>query len=150
MYYNMGNLSADSLNSIYDKDIAGRYLQNISFYPKKLKVALPIFHWYVHFRNHKVTQLYTHFEDSDFDSPNSFSKRGNSVVALQPGYVRGVYLEKNDVLKLESIAPYDLDNMIADLQGRNLDFTELILFDLNSNNLKKIKNETIRKISTAF
>ncbi len=45
MYYNMGKISSDSSNSIYDDHIAERYTGSLQRYPLALDVALPVFSW---------------------------------------------------------------------------------------------------------
>ena len=143
MYYNMGSISSDALNSIYDQKTASQYLSNIAYYPKKLKVALPVFYWYVHIRNKQVLQLYAAFEEEDFSDQAQFRILNNNIFVLQPGYIKGVYFEKNDILKLECIEPRDLKEMISDLEDRNLNFSEIILFDLSSKNLKSLRHEIL-------
>ena len=57
MYYNMGTIAPDSLNSIYNKKIAEKYLKSLKKYPLHLDFALPIYSWAVHIRNQKVIGL---------------------------------------------------------------------------------------------
>lgn len=143
MYYNMGKISADYSNSIYERKQAQKYSSNLAVYPKKLKIALPIFSWYVHTREKMVLQVYTVFEKSDFADKNKFKVNGNWVTVLKSGIVKGIYLQENDKLKLESESIEDVKQMISDIENRGLDFNEVILFDLNLKNLKNINYEKI-------
>lgn len=143
MYYNMGKISADNSNSIYERKQAQKYSFNLAVYPKKLKIALPIFSWYVHTREKMVLQVYTVFEKSDFADKNKYKVNGNWVTVLKSGIVKGIYLQENDKLKLESESIEDVKQMISDIENRGLDFNEVILFDLNLKNLKNINYEKI-------
>ncbi len=58
MAYNMGNLlHPQTTNSIIDSDEMRKYIRNMNEYPLMLDIALPVFDWFVLFRDHKFAGL---------------------------------------------------------------------------------------------
>lgn len=144
MYYNMGKIAADNSNSIYDRKIALKYLSELSSYPTKLKVALPIFSWMVHSRNSMVIQVYNNLELCDFEKNNCFQIKKNTVEVIISCYFRGIYFQKNDILKQEKVENKEIKEMIADIENNGLNFDKIILFDLNPTHVKHIDYESLR------
>ena len=77
MYYNMGVIGASDENSIYDEKIAHRYIASLHNYSLPLSIALPVFSWGVHIRNHQVTNLIGGLRHHDL-SGEGFEKTGEN------------------------------------------------------------------------
>ncbi len=143
MYYNMGTIAADKLNSVYDRKIAAKYLKSLKVYPMKLEVALPIFSRGVQIRDNKVVNLISKINIHSFEKDTNFIQTGeNFVKTKNPNFKFGYYFKKNDKIKLETINFKDIIEMADDL-GKNLKEvpSQIIFFDLDSINLSNNKNE---------
>ena len=154
MYYNMGTIAADTLNSVYDREIALKYLKSLIKYPLKLDIALPIFSTGVHIRNGKVLNLISKINIHSFDNDSNFIKTGEKRVKVKyPNFKFGYYFKKNDEIKLETINFNHIIEMADDLE-ENLRRppSQIIFFDLDSTNLIYYNNEKqdFKKITDHF
>jgi hypothetical protein len=114
MFYNMGEVQDSVSNSIFNEKDASRYTSALKFYPLPLDIALPLFGWYKHYSNNKITGLMNELEDSVIRSNPCFSevKKGN-FVSIQDCFFRGSYFHKGDRLMAENISEQDLQNAAA-------------------------------------
>lgn len=154
MYYNMGRISADSLNSIYDPMIAKRYTGALKNYPLTLDIALPVFTWGMHIRNNKVIALLNKVDNAAFTNDIHFEMRAPSFFEVKENVIKiGRYFEKGDRIKIESITPDELEGMAEDLSGYLREKPqEVIFYDLDNFNLKHYPNEKqfFQKVSRYF
>ena len=151
MYYNMGNIAADSLNSIYDRNIASKYLESLKNYPLDLDVALPIYSWAVHIREGRVIGLRNKIAVSSFQKDSNFIYENNYLTVKKANYKTGTFYKVGDVLKIESISKNDLLEMAADLD-LNLKQTpkEIIFYDLDELNINNYEKNIFQNISSCF
>ena len=152
MYYNMGTIAADSLNSIYDRKIAHRYIESLAHYPMRLDVALPIYSWAVHSRQGKILELISRVRLTDLENHSQFKKiDATRFEVLESGNYFGQYLKKEDQIKIESIQAQELKEMVADLK-KNLAQPphEIIFYDLDASNLKVYEKEKLEKLANSF
>ncbi len=152
MFYNMGKIASDSLNSIYDRNIAQRYLSSLKNYPLRLNIALPIYSWGIHIRDDKVIGLKNKLNSFDFKKDcNYFFADGNKLLVKNSNYKRGTFYKKNDCLKLESISSNDLLDMANDLND-NLAATpqEIIFYDLDEFNTKHYEKSIFEQVIARF
>jgi len=154
MYYNMGKIAADTLNSIYDKHIANRYLSSLKAYPLKLVIALPLFSWGLHIRDNKVIDLIGKLNLDSFKNDSNFIAQANQHFLVKNSTIKfGYYFKENDKIKIENINFNDLKEMSSDLE-KNLRKTpeKIIFYDLDSTNLIEYKNEnqSLKKIINHF
>lgn len=152
MYYNMGKIAPDSLNSIYDKSVADRYLKSIKKYPLLLNMALPIYSWAIHIRENKVMGLQSKMvisnlqKDSNFVqiAPNSFRVKNNN-------YKNGTFYKANDLLKIESVSNTDLLEMAEDLDENVAHIPdEIIFYDLDEFNTKQYEKDIFTQVINRF
>ncbi|TGD57205.1 hypothetical protein E4635_12925 [Flavobacterium humi] len=151
MFYNMGKLGDGESNSIYDPAIAKRYLPSLKEYPLKLKVALPVFSWIVHTRNHKIVNLISKIEMEKFSHNLNFEPTGDNVLRVKENTLcEGFFFKEGDQLKAEKITPEDLHEMSRLLKA-NLSQKpdEIIYYDLDNNNIKRIQDEYFFKANSA-
>ena len=144
MYYNMGKIDADTLNSIYDREVAHRYIEGLNSYPMKLNIALPIYAWGVHVRNNKIVNLVSKTDKEAFENDTNFvCKENSNIITVKNSNIKhGRYYLRNDWIKIEEISGNELMQMAADI-GKQLPYTpdEIVFFDLDEINIKRYSNE---------
>ncbi len=117
MCYNMGNLQKEQTsNSIIDPQEFGKYQSSIQSYPLSLDVGLPLFDWYVLFRDH-------HYAGLLFAVPaevlHTFQKEGGQVYkVLRDTLVNDRPLKAGDILRYENSAVESLNKMIIQLNKK--------------------------------
>ena len=152
MYYNMGSIAADSLNSIYDSKIATKYLESLKNYPLELEVALPIYSWAVHFRESRVIGLRNKIDIAGFKKDSNFVFENKYYLKVKhSNYKRGTFYKVNDVLKIEAISQKELLEMADDL-NENLKLTpkEIIFYDLDEFNIKNYEKNIFKQVIARF
>lgn len=154
MYYNMGQIASDELNSIYDQQIAARYLASLTNYPLSLDVALPIFGWGVHIRNQRVIGLIPKIDEKQLLATVKTTSNGKHRYDIDEDIIAfGTYLRKGDQVKIESVSKVDLKTMVGDLKKKLKTVPkEIIYYDLDSINLKTYSDESefYKKINSGF
>ena len=116
MYYNMGRIASDSLNSIYDRQIAQKYTGGLKDYPLPLDYALPIYSWVVHSRKDHVVRLISRLRATDLEQqPHLHPLNQTQFVVEKEMEAFGFVFQAGDRLKVESISPDQLKEMTADL-----------------------------------
>lgn len=153
MYYNMGKIAADSLNSIYERDIAIRYIQALKRYPLELNVALPIYNWGVHIRENKVIGLLNKINLKHFLSDTSFKVLQTNLITAKRNILKaGYFFKKGDNIKIEAIKKVDIEEMIDDLSYHmNIPPKEIIFFDLDDHNLDEYNyGQAFQKLCNSF
>ncbi|WP_264525547.1 hypothetical protein [Flavobacterium sp. N502536] len=152
MYYNMGSIAPDSLNSIYDQKIAARYLKSLKNYPLHLDFALPIYSWGVHIRNQRVIGLRSKMNVSELKSDPNFQQLSKIFFKVKKSnYKNGVFYEENDLLKIEAIAAEDLKQMAEELEENVAQKPkEIIFYDLDEFNLKNYEKNIFEQVVSCF
>jgi hypothetical protein len=152
MYYNMGKIATDSLNSIYDLNIAKRYLSSLKKYPLPIDIALPIYSWGIHIRDGKIIGLRNKIDIDNLKNNSSFVlTKNNWFNATSSNFKDGVFYKQNDQIKIETISENDLLEMANNLE-ENTDQNpkEIIFYDLDEFNLKKYEEGLFKKIIDCF
>ncbi|WP_243860386.1 hypothetical protein [Flavobacterium poyangense] len=152
MYYNMGSIAPDSLNSIYDQKIAARYLKSLKKYPLPLDFALPIYSWGVHIRNQRVIGLRSKLSFDELKKDKNFEQTSTFFFkAKQSNYKNGVFYEENDLLKIETISSEDLKQMAKELDENTAQAPkEIIFYDLDEFNLKNYEKNIFEQVVSCF
>lgn len=103
MFYNMSDVSdMQTINSIYDEDVAKRYLTNFDKYPIDLDVVLPAFSWACWFRNGKLKNLINDLKVKNLESNMNFVKEDKNIFrATKEFYLMGNYILTGDYLRVE-------------------------------------------------
>lgn len=153
MFYNMGDLkNSNSLNSIYNKADAMKYVKYCKKYPLKLDIALPIFSWAIHYRNNEVIGLYARKNTIDFSIDSLFQKIDEThYLTTQSCIYQGNYFLKDDLIKVETISP-SLTDEAASLLSNYVPLEErnIVFFDLDTTILKSYNHEEFNKILEHF
>ena len=105
MFYNMSDVSdMRTRNSIYDEDVAKRYLVNFDKYPIELDVVLPAFSWACWFRNGKLKNLINEVKVIELENNSAFTKEDtNSFRSIKACSIKGNYVLPGDYLRTEEI-----------------------------------------------
>jgi hypothetical protein len=103
MFYNMSDVSdIRTINSIYDEDVAKRYLVNFDRYPLDLDVVLPAFSWACWFRGEKLKNLINDLKACDLEKSQSFVKEDTNIFrAGEDCFINGNYISSGDFLRTE-------------------------------------------------
>ena len=102
MCYNMGNLKdPSSENSILDPNVLKQYTSGLNSYPLPLDLALPLFDWYVLFRNNEYKGL---VQQADVRAINNIVQPSgkNHFVLAKDTTLNNVSFFKGDVLRFEN------------------------------------------------
>lgn len=152
MYYNMGTIAANDLNSIYDREVALQYISRLSDYPLALDIALPIFSWGVHSREGKIVNVIGGLRAGDFNDISSLKKIKTSTYIVEDEYLyEGRLLQKGDIIKIEAVSEKELLQIANDLNKYlNQKPKEIILYDLNEKNIKSYEKEIFKTIRQGY
>ena len=152
MFYNMGSIAPDSLNSIYSRKISEKYLKSLKKYPLHLDYALPIYSWAIHIRNQKVLGLRSKLNSSELKKDKNFEQISSIFFRVkQSNYKNGVYYQENDLLKTETISPEDLKEMAEDLDDNKAQSPkEIIFYDLDEFNLNNYEKNIFKQVISWF
>jgi hypothetical protein len=152
MYYNMGKIATDSLNSIYDRKIAQRYLPSLKKYPLPLAIALPLYSWAIHIREGEIIGLRNKINIQNLKKDTNFVFiNKNRYQVSNSNYKNGVFYKQNDILKIEAISAPDLEEMACDLEENSASTPkEIIFYDLDEFNIKNYEKDIFKKITTCF
>lgn len=122
MMYNTGDVKQLSCQKpILDMKDVAPYIQHLGSYPLPLSAAYPLFSWRVLFREGKFVGI-MHADDDFPVLPN------DSIVIRKP--------EMSDIME----AVRSINHQDEDINS------EVILFDLNTDNIKRFKSEDYEKI----
>ncbi|MDM1501642.1 hypothetical protein HX071_05420 [Myroides marinus] len=148
MYYNMGTIASDSLNSIYDRNIGTKYIGALKEYPLELKYAFPIYSWLVHTRDNKVVRLISRVRADEVEKNVAFKKIADiRYEVLTEGVYFGQLFLVGDQIKVETTTTAQLLEMKKDLEKASGKCpSEIILYDLNSRNIPYYEKEVWKKI----
>lgn len=150
MFYNMGKLEAHGTNSIYDKTIAQKYLAALKKYPLRLKIALPIFSWWVHERGNTIVQLIPKIKVEDFKNNPTFEIKEKETIVLKNCLLDGFFFKEGDRLRQEKISKEDLEEMTQLLKlSLPKKPEEVIFYDLDSKNLNNYNDKFFFKTLSA-
>ncbi|QOG03443.1 hypothetical protein [Flavobacterium sp. MDT1-60] len=152
MYYNMGTIAPDSINSIYNHQIAEKYLKSLKKYPLHLDIALPIYSWAIHIRNQKVIGLRSKLNVAQLKKDNNFEQINSIFFKVKKSnYKNGFFYEEGDMLKIEPIAAEDLKMMGEELNENLADTPkEIIFYDLDEFNLKNYEKNIFEQVVSCF
>ncbi|MFK7979962.1 MAG: hypothetical protein AB8G86_08275 [Saprospiraceae bacterium] len=153
MYYNMGEVQKGTTNnSILDNVIGAKYLDKLAAYPLPLDIALPLFQWGVLFRNDKMIKLLNQLTAQDLSDGQRFAKVDkNHWEVIKSTYLNGVYLYKNDRIRLEKVEISALKTATALLQKQlKIADRSIVFYHLDSTVIRQFEIAELKEIIQKF
>ena len=151
MAYNVADWKrTGTRNSIWDADVADRYLPFLDNYPLPLDVVLPIFRWTIAYRNGRFLKILNdtgrnNLKNSAFLDP--VPTDSNRFVARQDTAALGLMIRRGDVFRTEAVTVDELTKarraILSRIQNRAITFG---LYHLDSTNLAQYPNETLQSL----
>ncbi|GAB3339070.1 hypothetical protein GCM10027299_51710 [Larkinella ripae] len=110
MFYNMADWKLPATrNSIYDLEVAGRYLNRLEHYSLPLDVVLPLFRWTVVYRNSRFLTLLNQIDQQTLERQPFLKPEGeNRLVAVRDTTAFGLSVRRGDLFRAEACQPDDL------------------------------------------
>ncbi len=143
MYYNMSEIKADGNNSIFDHEVGKEYLEDLSTYPLKLQLAVPIFKWVIHSRSGEVQALISEWDEATLSDESRFHRIDEThFEVISSGFFSGQYLRENDLLRIERVDQNELESAIKEIReyyGKNFEY--IILFELDSKHISDYEKD---------
>lgn len=150
MFYNMADINASDVNSIYDAQTSKKYIGALASYPLRLDLALPIFAWGIQLRDAQVVALLNKIDVQAFQQDPQFSLiKKNRFKVNSTCFKNGFYFKQGDELKIELVDQSSLLQMAQDLNEHYpSQFQQIIFFDLDAVNLARYDKSLFQKIVT--
>jgi hypothetical protein len=153
MVYNISDVAKySSVNSIFDKQSAGRYFTGTKKYPLPLDMALAAYSWSIIYRHKKLYQVENSLTEDIIRTCTFLKPTGNNFYAVTKDTVfNDLYLRPGDEIKLERINEATL-MQAAQLARKalNTDSLNISLFELSSSEIKNYSHETIEQVYNTF
>lgn len=153
MFYNMSPVTDyHTKNSIFEPEIAQKYLVNFNKYPLNLDVVLPAFSWGVHFRRFRVVGLINDLSAEELLKTNKFKKiDGTHFICTKSCAEFGTVFNRDDVIRIEKIGPeqtlYAARMISKYLKKKNL---TVAIYHLNDELVKHYEIHDLQNIFSAF
>lgn len=143
MCYNMGDLKdTNTINSIIELKEAKKYLGHLSDYNLSLDIGLPIFSWYVWFRQGRFKGLI-----SSEDLKLNINKN-NKWIFQKDSILNGYTFEKGDWLRYEESKADDVVKLAELLNDKiKNEQINVVLYHLDEGNINKY---TIHELENIF
>lgn len=153
MFYNMTPVSnLNTVNSIFNPDIAKKYLANFDKYPLKLDLILPAFSWGVLFHNHKISGLINGLKFSSLKDNKDFVQKKAAIFRAMGNTILNHYsIHKNDLIRVEEISP-ETTQLAARIIEPYIQNDSLVvsLFYLNKEVTKNYDKKEMENITDIF
>ncbi len=149
MCYNMGNLRKfGPQNSILNQEDLQLYLKDhLGNYPLKLDVALPLFEWFVVFRNQEYAGISKRIDREDLENKSLFAHNPNTNLYVLREDLPEKGLLKNDIIRYETISKQELMKTASFLKRelKNED-RKIIFYHLDKTIITSYPNDVLQKI----
>ncbi|WP_293937934.1 hypothetical protein [Sphingobacterium sp. UBA5996] len=154
MCYNMGNLRQfGPQNSIINQKDLKTYLSGtLHNYPIEMDIALPIFQWFVVFRNNNnYIGISKHISEEEIKDASLFTHNPNTNLYILTKDLPKANLKKDDIIRFESVNQEDLLQTAKFLKGELKGKEHRIIFyHLDQATLANHSNAELQKIIAAF
>ncbi|MCW8312640.1 hypothetical protein K7A41_15515 [Sphingobacterium sp. InxBP1] len=153
MCYNMGNLRQfGSQNSILNLQDLQRYLSgSLAQYPMDIDIALPLFQWFVAFRNNNYIGISKYISEQDIQDTTLFTRNPNTNLYILNVDLPKANLRKGDVIRFEKVSKEDLLQTAKFLKGQLKGKKhQIIYYHLDQATLANHGNAELQEITRAF
>lgn len=149
MCYNMDDIDEFSTeNSIVSEKVLKEYLNEESSYPLQLDLALPVYQWGLMFRLGKLSLIANDINKTDLKKHHVQRIEGNIYRATRNCFVKGTYLCKGDLVRLEESTPAELIKISKALSKTKLSFHQVIFYHLSQDNINQYDAQFFSEINT--
>lgn len=154
MFYNVADWrSINTHNSIYDLNVAERYLGQLAEYPLPLDAVLPVFRWTIVYRHERFMGFINHLSASDL-ARRAFLRHSTrypaSFEVRQDTLCWGMSLRRGDVLRPEAVPFAQLEagkqQLLDKIQNQKLTFA---LYHLDESSLLPYENASLATLLDA-
>jgi len=153
MFYNMSSVAdLATKNSIFNEEIARKYLVNFDRYPLKLDVILPAFSWGVLFRNNKINGIINDVKIEELSNNENIELlKSNLYRVVKNIFFHERYLKKNDQIRIEEITP-ETTELTAELIAPYIKNDSIVvsIYHLNKELIKNYDKGDIQDIVSNF
>ncbi|MBW4890048.1 hypothetical protein KXQ82_09990 [Mucilaginibacter sp. HMF5004] len=149
MCYNMGNLRKyGPQNSIIEVTELKKYLgDNLTRYPIKMDIGLPLFSWAVAFRDKQYIGIARQINFNNLNNGNMFSHTGANMYFAKTDMPQ-FGLKKNDEVRWEDVPLNTLHETAAYISPRlKEENIEVVYFHLDENLLKKYTYDELENVA---
>lgn len=149
MCYNMGNLRKfGTQNSILNQEDLEIYLRDyLGNYPLKLDIALPLFEWFVVFRNQEYAGISKKIGKEDLENSAIFTHNPNTSLYVLKQDLPEKGLLKNDIVRYEAVSEQELLKTASFLKKElKKDDRNIIFYHLDKTILTSYPNDVLQKI----
>lgn len=150
MVYNMADWkNPDTRNSIYDPEVADRYLAFVDRYPIPLDVVLPLFRWTVVYRSGRFLSFLNNLDRQTLQKSRFLEAQvdSNRFVAQRDTAAFGFSVRRGDLFRAESVSTENLveqkQKLFPRIKNGNLTFA---LYHLDSTVLAAYPRETLQTL----
>lgn len=143
----------DSPNTILDNQKASLYIDHIGSYPLHLDIALPLYSWGIVRNTFAKIKLINGVCEADISlHPEYYEKKQNGVYEiLRSHYLRGMWINKGYMLKIEEVSPEALQEAAGTLQKKlKAEDREIIFYHLDKDILERYSTEDLQNIIKAL
>lgn len=153
MCYNMGNLRQfGNQNSILNQQDLKTYLSGtLRNYPMQMDIALPLFQWFVVFRNNSYIGISKYISEQDINNTALFTRNPKSNLFILITDLPKANLKKGDVVRFEQVTQDDLLQtakfLRGELKGKK---HQIIFYHLDQATLANHGNAELQEIIRAF
>ncbi|WP_346088587.1 hypothetical protein [Sphingobacterium ginsenosidimutans] len=153
MCYNMGNLRQfGNQNSILNQHDLKTYLSGtLRNYPMQMDIALPLFQWFVVFRNNSYIGISKYISEQDINNKALFTRNPKTNLYILINDLPKANLKKGDVVRFEQVTQDDLLQtakfLRGELKGKK---HQIIFYHLDQATLANHGNAELQEIIRAF
>jgi hypothetical protein len=146
MCYNMGNLRDPGVkNSILETDLLKQYINHLKGYPLATDVALPIFDWWVWFRQNRFKGLV-----HSYTLPQGFAGR-QKIIFEKDTVINGYTFEHNDWLRYEGTESVEIIEAAKIIRKKYTGSKiNVVLYQLDEHFLNKYSLHEMENIYNSF
>lgn len=153
MCYNMGNLRQfGDQNSILNQQDLHTYLRGtLRNYPMEMDIALPLFQWFVVFRNNSYIGISKYIDEEDIKNTKIFTHNPKTNLYILTGDLPKANLKKGDVVRFEQVKKENLLQTAKFLRGEMKGKKhQIIFYHLDQATLANHGNAELQEIIRAF
>ena len=148
MCYNMDDIDRfDTPNSIISTVVMKQYISEKSRYDLPLDIALPIYQWGLVFRLGQLSLIANDISIQDVTNSNFIKVKKNMYQVLNNHYLKGNYICKGDLIRLENSSTTVLNEAINILNSSELTFNQLILYHISQEHLNQYNEAFFKQIN---